>query len=125
MPVMQNRRILDGYFAESGVGVRPVVETDTISAIYAHVASMKLSSVIPHTWLSTFGIPDGVRVLRLPRPKRPYHVGLVLAGRHRESMLARAVVDMARQIDIGRELDQSMTARLASSNALPADGDAR
>lgn len=50
-PVMQNRRILDGHFADSGAEARPVVETDSISAIYAHVASMGLSSVIPHTWL--------------------------------------------------------------------------
>ena len=108
-PVMQNRRILDGYFADAGGEAKPVVETDTISAVYAHVVSMRLSSVIPHTCLHGFGIPQGARVLRLPRPKRSFHVGLVLACHGPESMLARALADTARQVDMRRELDASVT----------------
>ncbi len=50
-PVMQNRRILDRNFAEAGVTVTPLVETDTVSAIYAHVGTMPVSSVIAHAWL--------------------------------------------------------------------------
>lgn len=111
-PVMQNRRALDGFFAESGAEARPVVETDTISAIYSHVASMRLSSIIPHTWLHSFGVPHGTRVLPLPRPKRSLHVGLVLAGSGPESLLARALVDTARQLDIHHELDQAVSRRL-------------
>jgi DNA-binding transcriptional LysR family regulator len=106
---MQNRRILDGYFADAGVEVKPVVETDTISAVYAHVASMGLSSVIPHAWLHGFGVPQGARVLPLPPPKRSFHVGLVLAGRGPESMLARALAETARQVDVGRRLDAPLT----------------
>jgi DNA-binding transcriptional LysR family regulator len=106
-PVMQNRRILDGYFADAGAEATPVVETDTISAVYAHVVTMQLSSVIPHTWLHGFGIPDGARVLPLPRPKRSFHVGLVLAGRGPESMLARALADTAQQVNMRRVLDAS------------------
>lgn len=108
MPLMQNRRILDGYFAEAGVEARPVIETDTISAIYAHVASLRLSSVIPHAWLHGFDVPDGTRLIPLPRPTKPYHVGLVLAGREPESMLARALVDTARRVDLRHVLDQAM-----------------
>lgn len=104
-PVMQNRRILDGYFAEAGAEARPVVETDNISAVYAHVAAMQLSSVIPHTWLHSFGVPDGTRVLPLPQPKRPLHVGLVLASSGPEPPLARALVDTARQVDFARVLE--------------------
>jgi DNA-binding transcriptional LysR family regulator len=106
---MQNRRILDGYFADAGVEVKPVVETDTISAVYAHVASMRLSSVIPHAWLHGFGVPQSARVLPLPLPKRSFHVGLVLAGRGPESMLARALAETARQVDVGRLLDTPLT----------------
>jgi DNA-binding transcriptional LysR family regulator len=61
-PVMQNRRIIDRNFAETGVTVTPLVETDTVSAIYAHVGTMRLSSVIAHAWLYLFGVPDGMRV---------------------------------------------------------------
>lgn len=112
MPVMQNRRILDGYFADGGVEVNAVVETDTISAIYTHVVSMQLCSIIPHTWLHGFGVPDGTRVIPLPRPKRSFHVGLVLAGRGPESLLTRAIVENAREVDMRRELDRAVSQRL-------------
>jgi DNA-binding transcriptional LysR family regulator len=111
-PVMQNRRIIDGHFADAGVEARAVVETDTVSAIYAHVASMQLSSVIPHAWVHSFGVPDGARVLPLPRPRRVFHVGLVLAGNDLESMLARFLVEVARGVDVRSELDQAVARRL-------------
>ena len=106
MPVMQNRRILDGYFADAGADIRPVVETDTISAIYEHVTSMRLSSIIPHTWLPAFGVPRGAHVVPLPRPRRSFQVGLVLAGHGPESMLARALVDIAHEVDLRHALDK-------------------
>lgn len=116
-PVMQNRRVLDGIFAEDGAEARPVVETDNIEAIYAHVASMRLSSIIPHAWLHSFGVPPGMQVLPLPRPKRSLHVGLVLAGGGPESLLARALVDTARQLDIHNEIDESVARLLGDSHA--------
>lgn len=82
-----------------------MVETDTISAIYAHVSSSRLSSIIPHTWLHGFGIPEGTRVVPLPRPSRSFHVGLVLAGRGPESLLAQAFIETARKVDLRPELD--------------------
>lgn len=108
MPTMQNRRIIDGNFAEAGVEPRAVVETDTVSAIYTHVIAMGLSTVIPHAWLHGFGIPEGTRLFPLPRPARSFHVGLVLAGRDLESMLARALVETARTVDMSRQLDEAL-----------------
>lgn len=108
-PAMQNRRILDGLFAQSGAEAKPVIETDSISAIYAHVASLRLSSVIPHTWLHAFGAPDRTQVLPLPRPKRSLRVGLVLAGSGPEPLLARTLVDTARRLDIQREVEHRGT----------------
>jgi DNA-binding transcriptional LysR family regulator len=113
-PAMQNRRILDGHFAAAGVEAKPVVETDTVSAVYAHVASMELSSIIPHAWLHSFDVPHGARVIPLPRPKRSFQVGLVLAGSEPESMVARSLVDTARDVGIRGELDRAVTRRLES-----------
>ncbi|MGH3761684.1 LysR family transcriptional regulator [Actinophytocola sp.] len=104
-PVMQNRRILDRNFAEAGVTVTPSVEADTVSAIYAHVITLRWSSVIAHAWLHVFGVPEGLRVVPLERPRRAYQVGLVLADRDPEPMLARALVDTAHQVDVQGELD--------------------
>lgn len=106
--VMQNRRILDRNFAEAGVTVTPVVETDTISAIYAHVGRMALCSVIAHAWLHLFGVPEGMRVVPLQRPRQSYQVGLVLADRDPEPMLARALLDVAHGVDMSGELDRAV-----------------
>ncbi|TYL51958.1 LysR family transcriptional regulator [Nocardioides sp. BGMRC 2183] len=105
---MQNRRIVDELLADTGVESHVTVETDTVAAIYAHVTVMGLSSVVPHTWLPNFGVPDRTRVIPLPRPPRAYRVGLVLAGHGPEPMLARALVETARSVDIDHEVDQLM-----------------
>ncbi|WP_433762361.1 LysR family transcriptional regulator substrate-binding protein [Nocardia sp. CA-135398] len=114
-PAMQNRRILDGHFAAAGVEATPVVETDTVSAIYEHVASMELSSIIPHAWLHGYEVPEGTRILTLPPPKRAFHVGLVLPTGGRETMLARSLVDTAAEVDVGSELELAVAARRLNS----------
>lgn len=110
--VMENRRILDRNFAEAGVTVTPVVETDTVSAIYAHVGTMRLSTVIVHAWLHMFGVPDGMRLVPLQRPHRSYQVGLVLADRDPEPMLARALLDIAHLVDMPGELNRAVRRHL-------------
>ena len=104
-PVMQNRRIIDRYFAEAGVTVTPSVEADTVSVLYAHVATHRWSTVIAHAWLHMFGVPDGMRVVPMAAPRRAHRVGLVLTEREPEPMLARALVDVARRLDLRAELD--------------------
>jgi DNA-binding transcriptional LysR family regulator len=106
-PSMQNRRIIDSKFAEAGATPRAEVITDTVSAVYAHVASLQFSSVVPHAWVHLFGVPEGTRVLQLPQSGRAFHVGLALAGSHTESMLARALITVAREADLTGELDRS------------------
>lgn len=107
--VMQNRRILDRNFAEAGVTVDPSVEADTVSAIYGHVATGRWSSVIAHAWLHLFGVPEGLRVVPLDRPRVTNQVGLVLADRDPEPMLARALLDATSRVDLQDKLDQLLT----------------
>lgn len=104
-PVTQTRRILDRNFTEAGVTVTPSVETDTVAAIYAHVRTLRWSSVIAHAWLNVFGVPQGLRVVPLERPRRSHQVGLVLADREPEPVLARALLDTTSQVDVQAELD--------------------
>lgn len=103
---MRNRRILDEAFAAVGASVVPAIETDTVSALYAHVASRQWSSVISHAWLHMFGVPQGMRVVRLDDPPYAPRIGLVVAGHEPESMLARALVEIARDVDVRGELDR-------------------
>ncbi|GGZ32528.1 LysR family transcriptional regulator [Streptomyces poonensis] len=118
-PQMQNRRILDRCFADAGVGaVHASLETDTVSALYAHLGTGRWSSVIAHAWLGLFGVPAGMRLVPMERPARSYHVGLVLADRDPALSLVRALVDVAHQVDVAGELDGVLRACLRRQGPL-------
>ncbi|MDP9844822.1 LysR family transcriptional regulator [Streptosporangium lutulentum] len=112
-PQMRNRRILDGIFLASGTTPVPAIETDTVSALYAHVATHRWSSVIAHAWLHMFGVPDGMRVVRMERPAHVPRVGLVIADRSPEPVLAQALLDVTRELDLRDELDRLVHQHLA------------
>ncbi|RAS70910.1 DNA-binding transcriptional LysR family regulator [Lentzea atacamensis] len=103
---MRNRRILDGIFADAGVQPVPVIEADTVATLYAHVATRKWSSVIAHAWLQMFGTPEGMRVVRIEDPQRVPRIGLVVGDQEPVSMLARAMLDLTRGLDVRGELDR-------------------
>ncbi len=99
-PVMQHRRILDANFAAEGAAAHAAVETDTVSALYAHVGTHRWSAVIAQVWLHLFGVPAGMRVVPLSPPPREYSVGLVLADREPASALVRAFLEVAGRVDL-------------------------
>jgi hypothetical protein len=79
-------------WAAAGATVVPAIETDTVSALYAHVATRRWSSVIAHAWLHLFGVPTGKRVVPLESPPRSPQIGLVVAAGLPDSRLARALL---------------------------------
>ncbi|MEJ3654389.1 LysR substrate-binding domain-containing protein [Actinomycetes bacterium KLBMP 9759] len=111
-PVMQNRRIIDRYCAEAGVELTPSVEADTVSALYAHVATRRWSTVVAHAWLFLFGVPDGMRVIPMEAPARTHRIGLVLTEREPQPMLARALVDVAGRVDVSGALGELLARHL-------------
>lgn len=113
-PSMQNRRIIDGKFSEAGATPHAAVISDTVSAVYAHVASLQFSSVVPHAWVHLFGVPEGTRLLQLPQSGRAFHVGLALAGTHPESLVSKALVAVAQEADLSGQLDRSVKRYLAA-----------
>jgi DNA-binding transcriptional LysR family regulator len=92
---MRNRRIIDANMASDGVQFRPVVEADTVGAIYAHLKTLRFGSVVAHTWQQAFGIPDGLAtrpmVAREPGPT----VGLIVLDREPNSLVAEALLAAA------------------------------
>nr|WP_245764778.1 LysR family transcriptional regulator [Nonomuraea jiangxiensis] len=112
-PEMRNRRILDAIFRQAGAVAVPAIETDTVSALFAHVATHRWSSVIAHAWLYMFGVPEGMRVVRLERPAHEPRVGLVLSGTGPGSVMAKAVLDIARDLDLSEVFDRLAREQLA------------
>ncbi|MGL6280719.1 MAG: LysR family transcriptional regulator [Gaiella sp.] len=97
---MQNRRIVDAAFAAAGAQPRPTVETNSISTLYAHVRDGGWSAVVAHAWLHLFEVPDGVRAIPLVEPATHPTIGLVWLDRDPEPLLARALVELARGLEL-------------------------
>jgi DNA-binding transcriptional LysR family regulator len=107
---MQNRRIVDRLFAESGSEKPKVaIETNSIVALVAHVRSGRWSSVIPHTFLGLLGSREaafaGLNAVPLIEPEASQAVGLVLNEREPLPPLARALLKSARETDVAGALD--------------------
>lgn len=110
---MQSRRILESTMARAGAQLQPVIETSTVGALYAHVATRRFSSIIAHPWLYAFGVPKGMRVVRLdPQPRSP-KVGVVWSAQRHESVVATAFFDATRDIDLAGQLDAVLADALA------------
>jgi DNA-binding transcriptional LysR family regulator len=108
---MQNRRIIDRLFAESGAGKpRVAIETNSVLALIAHVGSGQWSSVIPQTYLSLLGRRTGVlaslTTVPLVEPEASQTVGLLFHEREPLPPLARALLKSAREIDLSAALEQ-------------------
>ncbi|MGW2958625.1 LysR family transcriptional regulator [Streptomyces sp. NPDC001220] len=111
-PRMRNRRIIDECFAADGAAPVPAVESDSVAGLYAHLPGGRWSSVISHAWLHMFGVPAGMRVVPLEGPAHGPRVGLVVARSEPQSVLAEALVKVARQARLRDALDSLLTAHL-------------
>ncbi len=103
---MQGRRVLDELFAEGGTQASPRLETDSVAALFAHVRTGRWASIVAHAWLHVFGVPHGMRAVPLVEPAASVPVGLVIAAREPESVMARALTDIARSTDVATALDR-------------------
>jgi DNA-binding transcriptional LysR family regulator len=112
---MQNRRILERRFAESGAPhPRVAVETNSMVALIAHVRLGGWSSVVPHTFLSLLGYRGaalrGVKAIPLTAPVATQTVGLVIPDREPLSSLTRALLKSVRRLDIVAEIEKTLPA---------------
>jgi DNA-binding transcriptional LysR family regulator len=97
---MRNRRILDANMAADGVQFTPVVETDTVGALYTHMKTLRMASVVAHTWLDAFGMPDGLAMRPMVEQGPGPAVGLIVLDREPNSLVAQALIEAA--ADAGR-----------------------
>ncbi|MFI9776983.1 LysR family transcriptional regulator [Streptomyces sp. NPDC051956] len=102
---MRNRRIIEECFAADGASATPAIESDSVAGLYAHLRGGRWSSVISHAWLHMFGVPDGMRVVPLDGPAHGPRVGLVVARHDPGSVLAEALLKVAREAGVRDALD--------------------
>jgi DNA-binding transcriptional LysR family regulator len=97
---MQNRRIVEGIFRDVGATVAPGIETNSISTLFAHVRDGRWSSVMAHAWLRLFDVPADLRAIPLVAPAVRRQIGLVWLDRDPEPLLVRALLEVARGLDV-------------------------
>jgi DNA-binding transcriptional LysR family regulator len=102
---MQNRRIVNAIFREAGGGPRPGIETNSITALVAHVRDGRWSSVMARAWLHIFDVPADLRAIPLVAPETTRSIGLVWRDRDPEPLLVRALLEVAGELDLQAALD--------------------
>jgi DNA-binding transcriptional LysR family regulator len=95
-PSMQHRRIVDGAFREAGAPPpTPLLETNSITALVAHVRDGIADAIVADTWLRLLDAGSGLRGIPLVAPDVRRTVGAVWLDRDPEPLLARAFVAVA------------------------------
>jgi DNA-binding transcriptional LysR family regulator len=95
---MRGRQVLDEALASHGLAVAPQLETDSVAALYAHVATGHWASIVPHPWTRTLRPPVGTRILQLDNPVVRSRIVLVTTAEEPGSVVARAFVASAAQL---------------------------
>jgi DNA-binding transcriptional LysR family regulator len=109
-PDMQNRKTIDAVFAQVGScslcvpgqplrgQVTPMLETNSIISILAHVGSGHWSSIVPRSVLEQVGTPPGVVAIELVEPAVDWATGLVTLARDPQPPMVAALVAEARAL---------------------------
>ncbi len=95
---MQNRRILNQHLAEAGAAASPTLESDSMTALFAHVRTGKWSSIMPRKLAEAFGSEASLRAIPIVAPEAAHTVGLVAAYREPYTPVIAALLAQARRI---------------------------
>ena len=97
-PDMQNRKTIDAVFAGVGANVTPMLETNSIISILAHVGSGHWSSIVPRSVLEQVGTPPGVIAIELVEPAVDWATGLVTLAREPQAPMVASLIAEARAL---------------------------
>jgi DNA-binding transcriptional LysR family regulator len=97
-PDMQNRKTIDAVFAKVGAAVTPMLETNSIISILAHVGSGHWSSIVPRSVLEQVGTPPGVIAIELVEPSVDWATGLVTLAREPQAPMVAALMVEAKAL---------------------------
>lgn len=73
---MQNRRFVEAALAAAGASPSVRIESDSISGLLSFAHS-GWASVVSDAWLRLFGVPEGMRAVRLVDPEVSHPIGIV------------------------------------------------
>lgn len=90
-PDMQHRRIIDRAFDKAGVIARPVVETNSVSALIAHVQAAGTAAILTDRQLAQSGMSEQLKSRKLIEPTIEHEIGLVALAKSPLPAIANAL----------------------------------
>ncbi len=97
-PDMQNRRIVDQMLRDAGAPGQAPLESNSVLALMAHVASGYWSSIVPASLIPSVGLPPNTSAVPIAEPEVSHLVGLVVTPRYAISPLTNALVQAAERL---------------------------
>lgn len=98
---MQNRRIVSGVFAEMGLTVEPVIETDSFTHLFSQVATGEVFSIVPEGYLQDPMFSDALGSVPVSHPAPSNPVSLIALRRDPQSPLISLALRKAEQMLLG------------------------
>jgi len=102
-PDMQNRRIIDDLLRAAGGDPQPMLESNSVVVLFAHVRTGRWATVMPSKLAETLGLTDTLRAIPIVEPEAVHTIGLVVPAREPMTPLTAALVAEARRVAKGME----------------------
>jgi DNA-binding transcriptional LysR family regulator len=102
---MQNRRIIDGAFRRANVTPVVAVEVDSVFALYSHVRSAQLFSIIPHSMLLVFEMRGDLTAIPVT-PELNRGIGLIALERDPVAPLVAAAWKITPNLNLEHQFDR-------------------
>lgn len=93
---MQSRRIVDSILRRIGVEPAPQMETDSLSALMAHVHVGRWAGIIPNSALESVELTDTLRAIPIVEPEVFHTIGLVVSERFPMQPAVISLIEEAR-----------------------------
>jgi DNA-binding transcriptional LysR family regulator len=93
---MQSRRIVDSILRRIGIEARPLMETDSFSALIDHVRVGQWASIIPNSALEHAEFTDTLRAIPIVEPDVFHTIGLVVSKRFPMRPAITSLIEEAR-----------------------------
>jgi len=98
-PEMHHRALLERVFADLGLQVRPVLETDSVLALVVAVQAGPLAAVMPGALVATVAPAPGLHVSPLTQPDLRTPIAFMTSARVRPSRALEAALALAGRAD--------------------------
>lgn len=107
-PDMQNRRIINRHLTEAGCAVEPMLESNSMIVLFAHIRTGKWASIMPKNIVQSFSFPKEIKMIPIIEPEAEHQVGLVATHREPHTPLVSALLNQAKSLAAERIFDRDV-----------------